>query len=137
MRAAKPFSENGDLPADTEGRGCDKPPLAVNARLKEPQQLVASTTQILGKYGGGVTFRDEYIPAEPLGEEAGPEHGGAVEDRRDCRGGDSDDGGKNPEPDAGATGAAHDFIRAGLHLGQRIEIQFSRSLLLPRDAGPC
>jgi hypothetical protein len=63
VRAAKAFSENGDLPADTESGGCDKPPLAVNARLKEPQQLVARTTQILGKYGGGVTFRDEYIPA--------------------------------------------------------------------------
>jgi hypothetical protein len=63
VRAAKAFSENGDLPADTEGRGRDKPPLAVNARLKEPQQLVASTTQILGKYGVGVTFRDKYIPA--------------------------------------------------------------------------
>src|SRR6476659_3934581 len=43
VRAAKLFSENGDLRADTEGRGCDKPPLAVNARLKEPHELVART----------------------------------------------------------------------------------------------
>jgi hypothetical protein len=96
VRAAKAFSENGDLLADTESRGCDKPPLAVNGRLKEPHELVAGTAQILGKYAVGVTFRDEYVPAQPLGEEAGPEHGGAVEARRDCGGGDSDDGGKNP-----------------------------------------
>jgi hypothetical protein len=69
VRAAKAFSENGNLPADTEGRGCDKPPLAVNVRLKKPQGLVARTAQILGKHGGGVSFGDKYIPAQPLGEE--------------------------------------------------------------------
>ena len=102
MRAAKAFSENGDLPADAEGRGCDKPPLAVNARLKEPQELVARTAQILGKNGVWVTPGDKYIPTQPLCEEGGPKHGGAVEARRDCRGGggDSDDGDKNPEPNA-------------------------------------
>jgi hypothetical protein len=35
MGTAKAFSERGDLPAEAESRGGDKPPLAVHAWLKE------------------------------------------------------------------------------------------------------
>src|SRR5262245_17794103 len=116
------------------GRSREQPSFAVDAWLKETQGLVAGTAQILGKYGVGVTFGDKYIPAQPLGEEGRPKHDGAVEARRDCSGGGGGDRGKNPKPDAEARGAAHDFVRAGLHLGQRIEIQFSRSTRPLRDA---
>jgi len=66
------------LPADAESRGGEDTPVAIDARLKQFQELVVRPVHVVGEHLVGVAFGDEHVSAHRLGEETEAEHGGVI-----------------------------------------------------------